>query len=90
MVDFYTEVRDQVVNQTPMGMEGGGVYLSPRLEAWAAAADLLQIHVKHRRNLINLAKFLHEAVEDRERSASVYRLQIDELMPPGEFDARTG
>ena len=67
MVEFYSAVRDQVVNQTPMGMDGGGVYLSPRLEAWAAVAELLDVPRGRRGPLIESARYLHECVEDRER-----------------------
>lgn len=90
MVEFYQTVRDQVVNQTPMGMEGGGVYLSPRLEAWVAACELLGVPTDSRRHLIATARFLHEAVEDRERSGSVHRLELDQLAPVAweDFHAR--
>lgn len=81
MVEFYQTVRDQVINQTPLGMEGGGVYLSPRLEAWVAACDLLRVPPERRTQLIAATRFLHEAVEDRERSGSVYRMELEDLVP---------
>lgn len=91
MVEFYQQVRDQVVNQTPMGMEGGGVYLSPRVEAWAVVAELLGVPPGRRHDLIATTRYLHEAVEDRERSGSVHRLDPAELLPVSweDFDARS-
>ena len=88
MVEFYQQVRDQVINQTPMGMEGGGVYLTPRLEAWVAAAELLEVPGGRREPLIRATRFLHEAVEDRERSGSVHRMEPDELLPVSWEDFR--
>ena len=88
MVEFYSAVRDQVVNQTPMGMDGGGVYLSPRIEAWAAVAELLDVPRGRRGPLIESARYLHECVEDRERSGSVFRLDVSELLPVAWEDFR--
>lgn len=81
MIEYFQAVRDQVVNQSPMGMEGGGVYLTPRLEAWVPMLDVLGVPVDERLHVLHQARYLFEAVEDRVRGGAVHMIPPEDLHP---------
>lgn len=76
IVNFFFLVRDQVVNQTPMGLDDGTCWITPRLEAWEAALRIYGIPEASHAAMIDGARFLHDAIHDNialERTASLPR-----------------
>lgn len=81
VVAFYRNVRDQVVNQAPLGTKDGKPYTTPRLEAWEAACRLYGVPREQRCDLIETARWLHEYVEDRGDSAMKSAAMTEDLAP---------
>lgn len=81
VIRYWYVVQDQVVNLTPQGLEGGGWWLAPRLEAWIACCDMLGIEQKERLPLIDAARALHEMVHGRNRSALAFAMDPALLAP---------
>jgi hypothetical protein len=81
VIEYFQAVRDQVVNQSPMGLEGGGVYLTPRLEAWIPMLDVLRVPPGEQQHVLSQARYLFEAVENRERAGSVHSIPPADLAP---------
>lgn len=72
-MSFYQEVNDQVENLTPFGEPT----LVPRLEAWYAAAEVLEVP----RETVSVARYLQELVQERRKERGVHSLPIEDLLP---------
>jgi hypothetical protein len=81
VVRFWTLAQDQVENLTPMGLEGGGAWLAPRIEGWAALCELHGIHLEQRAMLIEQARALHEAIHGRRVNRGVHLMAPEDLAP---------
>lgn len=81
ILEFYRMVADQYINQTPMGTKDGGVVLTPRMEAWVPACDVLGVPVAERQRVIWMARELFYAVSGKGRIP----IETGDLAPP-EFD----
>ena len=78
-MDFLGIVQDQVVNLAP---PGGEWYLAPRLEGWVAACDIYCVPQGRRAQLIEMARILFEATNDRTNVQGLHRMPIHELTEP--------
>lgn len=81
VVRFWLAVQDQVTNLTPMGMEGGGAWLAPRLEAWATMCNVLEVAQSQRKLLLDQARALHEMIHDRVKVGMIHLMNPADLEP---------
>ena len=77
-MNFYQEVNDQVENLTPFG----DPTLVPRVEAWYATADALDVD----REVVRHARYLHELVQERRQERGIHALPVEQLLPLPEPD----
>lgn len=84
VVRYWEMVADQVVNLTPLGIEGGGTWLAPNLASWVAAADLALIPKRDQPRLISQARYLQELISGRKTERGVFSLAEEALAPPPE------
>jgi hypothetical protein len=80
IIEFYLFVSDQMINLTPAAAEKP--FLAPRLEAWLAACEVLDIPKEQRAWLIDKARLIHRIVEGREKITGLWEIDPAELAPP--------
>jgi len=82
-VSFFNAVQDQVVDLTPMGVEGGGPHmLAPRLEGWLAACEIYGVSSETRARTVELARVLFEGVHERLSVDGLHRMDEASLSEP--------
>ena len=67
VIGFYLRVRDQYINQAPMGVTKGPLPLHPRIESYRAALELFGYPVDTWAWLTDGALLLHRLCNDLER-----------------------
>jgi len=82
VVKFYSVVQDQVVNQTPLGVEGGRAVLTPRLEGWLAACELYRVGEEDREDLVTMARAIFDSVHGRNMEHQIHLRPAEDMLPP--------
>jgi hypothetical protein len=83
IMDFLSIVRDQTVDLTPFGVDGGGPHvLAPRLEGWVAACDLYNVPREARPHLVDMARSLFDGVHGRINVHGLHGFPVSQLREP--------
>ena len=82
VIDFFGHVQDQTVNLTPMGTKDGVAVISPRIEGWLAVAEIQDVPLHDRADVIDDARLVFEAVHGRYTDGEVFYLPLEALRPP--------
>lgn len=82
VLEFFRNVQDQVVNLTPNGTAEGKFVFAPRIEGWLAVCEMLQVDKDFRMEVIEQARMIFEAVNERVWELGLFKLDPETLRAP--------